>query len=236
MDSRPSLLEVYNHTEVAVKQQQFLVIAKHSVRQQCPMFHYPFSQTSTFAEEEILETEPIFKVNWSLKRFHFFSEVAIIQRNAPLRASGKGKSGEGAALILGAWAGVWKWSSWFLVGIKQAQTVTLNESKLQFVGERVPDCEPLSAWHFIGISWAKEVTYGRFWDFKQQRETALAKGVDACSCITLMATRLGPKRHLPFLRPWLPPLGRKPCVCYSRTWWRGLTPSHLSCFSLRSME
>lgn len=63
MDSRPSLLEVYNHTEVAVKQQQFLVIAKHSVRQQCPMFHYPFSQTSTFAEEEILETEPIFKVN-----------------------------------------------------------------------------------------------------------------------------------------------------------------------------
>lgn len=62
-DSRQSLLEVYNHTEVAVKQQQFLVIAKHRVRQQCSIFHYPLSQTSTFAEEGILETEPIFKVN-----------------------------------------------------------------------------------------------------------------------------------------------------------------------------
>lgn len=49
--------------EVSVKQQQFPVIAKHRVRQQCSIFHYPFSQTTTFAEEGILETEPIFKVN-----------------------------------------------------------------------------------------------------------------------------------------------------------------------------
>lgn len=75
MDSGPSLLEVY--TEVAVKQQQFLVIAKHRVRHQCSIFHYPFSQTSTFAEERILETEPIFKVNWSLKRFQFLLKLPL---------------------------------------------------------------------------------------------------------------------------------------------------------------
>lgn len=63
MDSRQLLLEVHNHMEVSVKQQQFPVIAKHRVRQQCSIFHYPFSQTTTFAEEGILETEPIFKVN-----------------------------------------------------------------------------------------------------------------------------------------------------------------------------
>lgn len=70
-----------------------------------------------------------------------------------------------------------------IFGWDKGQTVTLNESKLQFVRDHVPDCQPLSSWHFtcISISWAKGVTYHRQWDFKQERESALAKDVDACT-------------------------------------------------------
>lgn len=59
----------------------------------------------------------------------------------------------------------------------KAQTETLNESKLQFVREHIPDCESLSSWHFICISWATVVTHPRWWGFKWERETALAKDV-----------------------------------------------------------
>lgn len=55
MHSLPPLISVCNHTGVAVKQYQFLVIGKHGEKEQTPVFYYPSSETSSFAEEGIFE-------------------------------------------------------------------------------------------------------------------------------------------------------------------------------------
>lgn len=57
-------------------------------------FHYPSSETSSFADEGIFETEPIFRVSRGLKGFPL-SEAAITWRNV---------SAGGTALELPAWA------------------------------------------------------------------------------------------------------------------------------------
>lgn len=106
----------------------------------------------------------------------------------------------------------------FWLGQDRPKPGTLNESKQLFGRKHVPDRELLSALCSIGIGWAKGVINGRSWGFKWKRKAALAKGagVSQAEGHALMAGGVGPKRARPLLRPHLPPLRRKPCVCYSQ--------------------